>query len=61
MKRKVLATFLTACMAVGMLAGCGGQGGGQAAPTHPLIPQRKIPQEMRLQQKRAAKADPKAK
>lgn len=28
MKRKVLATFLTACMAVGMLAGCGGQGGG---------------------------------
>lgn len=27
MKRKVLATFLTACMAVGMLAGCGGQGG----------------------------------
>ena len=28
MKRKVLATFLTACMAVGMLAGCGDQGGG---------------------------------
>ena len=59
MKRKVLATFLTACMAVGMLAVAAR--GGQAAPTHPLIPQRKIPQEMRLQQKRAAKADPKAK
>ena len=33
MKRKVLATFLTACMAVGMLAGCGGQGGTSSSDT----------------------------
>lgn len=31
MKRKVLATFLTACMAVGMLAGCGGSNSGSTS------------------------------
>src|SRR5699024_2246657 len=31
MKRKVLATFLTASMAVGMLAGCGGSNSGSTS------------------------------